>query len=46
MAVLGVLTGLSAYYLIKNDHNKKGNNSPVMEYCMVKEQEEYNKLNG
>lgn len=40
MAALAVLTGLSAYYLIKMDNNKQGNNSPVLEYCMLKEQEE------
>jgi hypothetical protein len=40
MTVLAVLTGLSAYYLMKKDHNKQGNNSPVLEYCMLKEQEE------
>ncbi len=42
MAILAALTGLSAYYLIKMDHTKKGNNSPVLEYCMLKEQEEKN----
>lgn len=40
MAVLALLTGLSAYYLIKKDNNKRDNNSPVLEYCMLKEQEE------
>jgi putative Ca2+/H+ antiporter (TMEM165/GDT1 family) len=42
MAALVVLTGLSAYYLIRKDHNKRGNDSPVLEYCMLKEQEEKN----
>lgn len=40
MAALTALTGLSAYYLMKKDYTKQGNNSPVLEYCVLKEQEE------
>jgi Ca2+/H+ antiporter, TMEM165/GDT1 family len=39
MSVLAVLTGLSAYYLIKKDHtNHKENNPPVKNYCKLKGQ--------
>jgi Ca2+/H+ antiporter, TMEM165/GDT1 family len=41
MAALAVLTGLSAYYLIRKDHNSHaGNDSPALEYCLLKDQKD------
>lgn len=41
MAVLAAITGTSAYYLIRKDNtNQTGNDSPALEYCMLKEQKD------